>query len=501
MTDGHCAQIKKFIALRKSVRPKKMLGVVRPRDSTSDEGLSTPKRKSAKTNAPSPATPSILRRKDTPRKDQSASVRFTDVKVSYYDCRMASCLREQPLEWVKIFHTGSKDTVDRLVTLVADTLLPNSILDLEKAGARLSSVKELDRFFGGDNIGIRFLVDEKDIKGNRDLIEETLRKYVDGSLMKSLADEDLSNLMSECFAEDRKDALRVKQNLVAKELSIRGMDVHGNLDKQLAALRKRIESEEKSSESCESTTPTSGMDVLKKGLCYRLGCVGLPENGTLEELAMRLEMWRLLHRMCKVKFADVDLRAMKNEEIIQALAERNIIMTNADNRATIAERLQHAWTEESNKFPLRYEYGSTAIDVEELDELEPAWVAFMAESLDPKLKHVGYVVQLSLLKQLIVRQSEFAMVETLKDWISEITGVQSSAHTTVDSEDIQRVLNDQDENTDNDEQDVPLIDTLAAAEKALKEHWKHVHPEDCTAFLCSKLSSLRNYMNLASSSN
>jgi hypothetical protein len=422
-------------------------------------------------------------------KTAKKSVTFKgDLEVNYYDVRMAPVISESPTEWLRIYRTGTPQERDNLVRMVYEGNRPNSALELEKAGSRLATVEEIDRFCNSDGVGLRFLVETShsdDIKKDRKLIEAALKKFVTKKFLRKMSDTELFGFMEQCLAEDFEDAKSMKQILLVKELTLRGLPIEGSMEEMVRQLRKRIEIEQ-TLEGKFGVGEVPALDanaVLKEGLQHRLRCLGLNESGDLDQLALRLELWRLLQQSCKVKFAEVDVQELNSDELAKELKARKIV--HEGDRKELVNKVRQAWAEDSIKFPLKYEFGSTSIDPEELVDLHPDFIHLIASRLDESLSDADYISQLAIVKELIMEQSELAMLETLNDWLEEVDAGSKTvrpleAFDTSDSMDSESDLHH-------------LSMTLANVEEALIAHRKSDHVSECEAFLCVNLKDLLRF--------
>jgi hypothetical protein len=350
-------------------------------------------------------------------------------QLSYYSESAPPCQRDDPLELIRVIECESEEYLKRLLSGLLAAKLPNSRLELELKGARMSCEQDLDNYVYSDDAGLRLHV----IPGEP-VSREILEKALPRNMVASMDQDVIMRILVEqrCW-EDMEDAGEMKEHCILRELSIRGEgcakdSFQEKVEKLRCILKEenlKFQIEDAVLENVQNLVASMDEATLKQELgkklkehfqC-RLKALGLDVTGNLPDLAIRLEIFRKLQESAKFKFADLSLNELTYFDLLDEAQSRSLVVPDRISEAELRRLVHCAVIEELPKLPIRFEFG-ISIDIDEITPAElPALQRFFkldsadiaASSFDP--------ATLYRIRNSIVRRSEKMMRGTIIEHI------------------------------------------------------------------------------------
>lgn len=353
-------------------------------------------------------------------------IRFkSEVEIVHYDLELPPVyFRDDPMYWLNILEFGNEEDLRGLYEALSCVLLPNTRHKREIAGARIFTDDEFEKFFFLSDLGLRThvsleeaeqfslelekrLMDESENEKDNER-EARLRKFLAKFFAEDNIDElDLEvveSLVEDKYMEDLGEAEGMRELCLSRELSARESDVEGDLQTRLEALKKilddeqsTIKDEEQEVKSLLSGFPSSASrdeiralseNVIMTWVKRRLDCLKLPKTGSLKELCIRLRLFRLMHESSKGFSARSLIQDLSFESKL-TLSDLLRIGISSDDKIPgsrmLEKKLYRALVESMDKFPARYEYGTSSLEAECINELDPGSLRRLASQFEKNL--------------------------------------------------------------------------------------------------------------------
>lgn len=335
------------------------------------------------------------------------------------------------------------------------TVRKNSKLQLEKRGARIFSLGELERFVADtkNEVGVRTLIDRNEMNRLTTYSRSQLRKrlcefYTEDSI-QPLTKKYMMKLLRDKYEEDMEETQKLRDNYIFRELNCRDLSLDGSREERIQRLRDAMEIEvatfakeesELKRELDEASAFTTreeiqrqaGLirkDILKEQLKV-LGLnfherAGTPPYEVAQIYMFRLELYLAVIEKAQLRSADLNPHNLTSEELEKEMKKRRLhIPDSSGDRPDTEEwhdrvsRLNLALIEDKKKGPVKYDWGSAWFDRDDLTALTREQVIAELESLDAWSPIVSAMTEDELRERLaesLIARSNKAVEDTLRN--------------------------------------------------------------------------------------
>jgi hypothetical protein len=357
-------------------------------------------------------------------------------RVSYFSHAAPPGIREDAMDMMNVATKGSDQHVLELLIGLISANFPNMRFDLEMRGARIHTPEDLQKFLSAGDVGLRL-----HFSPGEPLSMNLLQRFFSPQILAaSLKESSIRTLIEQRCWEDLEEADAMRELTISRELMVRGVELEAewtfhekveNLLKLLdnenrifqqeeADLQEILRGFKEESTSNPSSVRNSLKDHLRMHFEEKLELVGISKEGSVEDLAIRLEMFRRLQEASKFKLSRVNLDKMSMKDLLWETEHRSLAVPPNSTREDILVILHRAIIDELPKLPIKFEVGTPVIDLEDLTLTDLQVLQELYEFEIP-VPFDDPLVSLEMIKKQIMEMSAKAFAETVVDHIAILT--------------------------------------------------------------------------------
>ena len=230
-----------------------------------------------------------------------------------------------------------------------------------------------------------------------------------------------------------------------RELVLRGIKAEGTFDKMISTLRDRLEAEEEMYKQEETQYEQFKEDTFRSTdkelreklrleheiiLRQQLESLDLYMNleGTHAELAFRHQLWKRIEHLSHSMFSEVQTQDMSLSQLQAEFKLRRLSLPDGVKeeerdeeklRQLMIKKLNQAVVEDLEKIPLKYDFGSQFIKLEDVAELPPPVLSSIIRA-NGKRTPTRREKQVSAVCNIIVSKTHEALIAAVKDELSSL---------------------------------------------------------------------------------
>eukprot|EP00475_Leptophrys_vorax_P010265 TRINITY_DN16911_c1_g1_i1.p1 TRINITY_DN16911_c1_g1~~TRINITY_DN16911_c1_g1_i1.p1 ORF type:complete len:490 (+),score=108.79 TRINITY_DN16911_c1_g1_i1:44-1513(+) len=396
----------------------------------------------------------------------------TTPQVSYFSHAAPPTIREDALQMLQVANSGNDEQALWLLKGLISANFPNSRFEMEQKGARIQTPDDLLKFVSAGDVGLRL-----HFSPGEPLSINLLQRFFSPQILAASAKESsIRTLIEQRCWEDLEEADAMKELTITRELMVRGVmeiDTEWTLQDKVEHLLEILDKESRvyDQEDADLDQILTGFeqdlqsnpehmrkalkDHLRIHFQEKLEILGISKEGTLEDLAFRLEMFRRLQEASKFKLSRINLEGMSMTELLQETEHRNLAMPANSSREEILVMLHRAIIDELPKLPIKFEIGTPVVDLEDLT-LSDLQVLQQLYEFEVPVPLDDPLVSLTLIRKQIMDTSAKVFAETVVDHIAILTKDDDNQETADDDDEVVEV-------------EVSIGDLVLRLEQLLKE--------------------------------